>query len=121
MFAATIIGNLGKDGELKAVGDSQVLSLNVGCKVRKGSESATVWVRVSYWGKPAAAVAQYCVKGKGVAIRGELTEARLYESNGKTGLSLEMRADALELLGGGDREHASQAKPQRGGDEDSGF
>lgn len=120
MFAATIIGNLGKDGELKAVGDSQVLSLNVGCKVRKGNESATVWVRVSYWGKPAAAVAQYCVKGKGVAIRGELTEARIYESNGKTGLSLEVRADALELLGGGDRDSKGPSK-QREDAEDFGF
>ena len=112
MFAATIIGNLGKDGELKQVGDSSVLSLNVACRVRKGKEDTTVWVRVSYWGKAAEAVAKYCIKGKQVGVRGEVQEVRVYESNGKTGVSTELRADSLELLGGGDGAKASAPKQE---------
>lgn len=116
MFAATIIGRLGADGELRATtGGQTVLNLRMAVDEYDGKQKVTTWIRVAFWGKRAESISQFCTKGKELGISGSCYE-REYEVNGEKRKSLEMRANDIKLLGGGDREHAAQAKPQRDDD-----
>lgn len=102
MFIGTVCGNVGQDSETKVVGDTTVTSFSVASNRKVKGKDETTWVRCSYWGKAGEAVAPYLKKGTSVGVAGEL-EVRTYEKNGGggTGVSIDMRVDRLQLLGGG--------------------
>lgn len=102
MISATVSGTIGKDGELKTVGQHEVLEFSIASRRWEKSAEATDWVRVSFWGQRAAKVAAYIKKGGKVAVRGSLY-GRAYAGKDGPACSLEMRADDVELLGGGER------------------
>ena len=113
-----IIGNLGRDAELKHLksGDP-VLSFSVAYTNYNGE---TQWYRVSIFGKLAESLAQYLTKGKQVFVQGELNP-RLYEGrDGETQLSLDVRARNVRLLGGrggnGDSGNTSNGDDEEGDD-----
>ncbi len=100
-----LIGNLGRDAELKKTpsGTSVLdfsLATNERWNDREGnSQEHTQWFRVSLWGRRADALAQYLQKGKQVYVEGRL-RARLYQgSDGQARISLDVRADDIQLLG----------------------
>ncbi len=103
MINTTVIGNLGKDAELREVGDSKVVNFSVASNSRAKVDGewvdTTCWVRVSFWGARAASISQYLVKGKQVAVRGELTQKEYTNKDGELRTSLEVRADEITLLG----------------------
>lgn len=92
----TIAGNLGRDAELRSVGQSQVLGFAVAVEHRDGQNKSTMWFDCSLWGKRGEALAQYMTKGTRVAVSGDLSTR---EHNGKT--YLQVRADQVSILGGG--------------------
>lgn len=98
-----IIGNLGSDAEKKITqGGTEVLNFSVAAKgSRKDSEAE--WYRCAIFGKRAESLAGYLEKGKQVYVRGELT-ARPWSKDGRSGMSLDVTVDELELLGGGSSE-----------------
>jgi len=107
MISSTITGNLGRDAEKKDVGDDTVISFSIASRRydSKTKEEVADWVNVSYWGKRAAAVAEHLVKGKTVAVRGNIwVREYMNDKTGKAGHSIECRADDVELLGGGNRD-----------------
>ncbi len=95
MIHCTIIGRLGADSELRATaGGEMVLGFRVACDHGFGEKKSTTWARVSMWGKRGEKLAPMLTKGQRVAVRGELwTE----EYEGK--VSVQVRADEVELLG----------------------
>lgn len=100
MFNATIIGNLGRDSELKHLDSGNVLaSFSIAANVRKGREDTTVWVRCTIWGKFAEAMSQYLVKGQKVAVTGDVTTSQYVTNDGETKFSVECNVDKLELVG----------------------
>lgn len=105
MRRVEIIGNLGKDAELKVVGQgTDVLNFSVAAKGGKKDDEAE-WFRCALFGKRATAIAEYMKKGQKVFVRGEV-KLRRWESNGKSGTDLDVNVDEVELLGssgGGDR------------------
>ncbi len=105
MISSVITGNLGKNAECKDVNGTPVVSFSVASRRfdSKTKEEVADWVTVSYWGTRAAAVAPHLVKGKVVAVRGNVW-VREYTHNNKQGFSIECRADDVELLGGGSKE-----------------
>ncbi len=109
MISATVSGNVGRDAELKRVGDGEVLEFSVASTRREKGEKLTDWIRVSLWGKRAVALAPHITKGSRVAVRGSL-HGRAYAGKDGPAISLEMRADDLELLGGGERREESYSK-----------
>lgn len=98
MRRVEIIGNLGKDSELKAVGDSSVLNFSVAAKGGKKDDEA-VWFRCALWGKRAESLAEYLKKGAKVFVRGEM-KLRSWTSGDKSGTDLEVGVDEIELVGG---------------------
>jgi single-strand DNA-binding protein len=101
MIHAMVAGTLGRDAELRYTpGGDAVLAFSVATRRydSKAKEEVTDWVSVSYFGKRAEGVSKHLVKGSRVAIRGGL-HVRVYEHNGQTKHSVELRADDVELLG----------------------
>jgi len=100
-----LIGNLGRDAELKKTpSGTSVLEFSIATNERwndreGNSQEHTQWFRVSLWGRRADALAQYLQKGKQVYVEGKL-RARTYQGNdGQTRVSLDVRADDIQLLG----------------------
>lgn len=113
MISATIVGNLGKDAELRHTGDNtKVCGFRVACQTSFKKEDPPTWVNVSVWGERAAKIVQFLTKGTKVVVRGSLTQ-RAWSSNGKSGVDLELRADDVELAGGGERRDGQSQSQQQ--------
>ena len=100
MRRVEIIGRIGKDAVLKSTtsGDS-VANFSVAADgSRKDNE--TIWHSVAIFGKRAEKLTQYLTKGSRVFVRGEY-KIRKWESNGKSGVDVDVTADEVELLGDG--------------------
>ena len=98
MNRLTIIGNLTKDPETRTTPNGNtVCSFTVAVNRKKTSEPQTDFFRVNAWGKLGELCGRFLGKGRKVAVVGEL-QARTYESNGQTRLSLDVVADEVEFL-----------------------
>ena len=97
-----IHGRLGKDPEVKAVGDTTVANFSVAVdKVwfdkNKEKRKRTEWFECSAWGKDAENIAKFFHKGDGILIRGE-TETRTYDdTEGVKQYARSVRVDAWEF------------------------
>jgi len=128
MIHATVIGNVGKDAELRDAGQTRVCSFSVASNEKRKGEDVTTWVRASVWGARGEKLAPHLLKGTRVAVAGSLATR---EHEGKT--YLELRVDQLEFLSrksdGASANHSRQQKPAqrddddyaRGGDDDIPF
>lgn len=93
-----IIGNLTKDPETRTTPNGNtVCTFTVAVNRKKVSEPQTDFFRINAWGKLGELCGRFLGKGRKVAVIGEL-QARTYESNGKTMLSLDVVADEVEFL-----------------------
>jgi single-strand DNA-binding protein len=104
----TLVGNLGRDPELKYTPQgTPVCTFSMATNERRKDarggeqEEVTTWFRVTLWGRQAETAAQYLQKGRAVYIEGRL---RVEEYTGKEGgprYSLEVNATDLQFIGGG--------------------
>ena len=108
----TIVGNLGRDPEMRYTPSGQaVTNFNVATNRRwTGSDGQpqeeTIWFRVSTWGKLAEVCNQYLSKGQKVLVEGRLTVdkesggPRIWmDQNGKPRASYEVTALEVKFLG----------------------
>jgi len=96
----SVVGRLGKDAELKQVGDNQVLEFSVGSDVGYGDKKSTNWFNAGVWGKSAVALEQYLKKGQQVVVHGELTLRKYITNEGVEGTSAEIKQCRVDLVGG---------------------
>ncbi len=109
----TIVGNLGRDPEMRYMENgTPVTNLNVACN-RKWTDKATgeareevTWFRVSVWGRQAEAANEYLSKGRQVLVEGRLRpdpntgSPRLFtRQDGSMGASFEVVASRVQFLG----------------------
>ena len=78
-----IMGRLGKDPEVKTVGDTQVATVSVAVsekwKDKKGEQQErTEWFEVNFWGKDAENIQRFFKKGDGIYVEGP-TQTRTYD------------------------------------------
>jgi single-strand DNA-binding protein len=103
VIAAVVSGNLGADASLKRIaGDTVVVSMNLASSVHVKGQAHTDWVSVSMFGSRAEKLVPFLRKGKAVVVRGSLTVREYKKKSGETGLSLDLRANDIELVGGRD-------------------
>lgn len=108
-----IIGNLGRDPEMRYTPDGRpVTSLSVATNRRWTNQDGTpveetAWFRVSVWGKQAEACNQYLTKGRQVLVEGVLRPdpntggPRIWtRQDGTAGASFEVMAFTVRFLGG---------------------
>jgi single-strand DNA-binding protein len=85
VITVTAIGRLGKPGELRTVGQSQVLVLSIAVDRQKRAGEAnptTDWYSAEIWGKRAEALAPHMAKGQTVAVSGRL-ELQTFQKSDK--------------------------------------
>ena len=120
----TIAGQLGKDSELKQVGQDQVLSFSVADS--QGREKPTIWWNCQLWGKRATSLQQYLTKGQAVTVSGGVSQRIYTDKNGQERVSQDVRVQDVALQGGKRDESPrapqpaprQQAKPQGSGFDD---
>ena len=112
-----IIGRLGQDPEMKAVGQgATVTRLNVATSenwVGKDGQKQerTEWHRIAVWGKLAEICGKYLAKGRQVYVEGRL-QTRSWEDNGVKKYSTEIVATTVQFLGSANNE--TSASPSVG-------
>ena len=104
-----IVGRLGQDPEMKAVGQgSTVTRLNVATSEtwmgKDGQkQEKTEWHRISVWGKLAEICGKYLSKGRQVYVEGRL-QTRSWEDNGQKKYATEIVATTVQFLGSANSE-----------------
>ncbi|MBQ1767417.1 MAG: single-stranded DNA-binding protein, partial [Aquincola sp.] len=116
-----LIGNLGRDPELKYFDDgSAVCNFSIATsrtwKNRDGEkQEETEWHRIAVFAKLAEVCGEYLKKGRTVYIEGRL-RTRQYEKDGVTHYTTEIVAEEVKFLGGRrDDEGGDDGGQQRGG------
>ena len=103
MINMTASGNLGRDPELKNVGETVVANFSIGCRT---GQDETTWVNCAVWGKRATTVMKFMTKGSRVTVAGS-AKVREYETkDGTPGKVLEMNVNDFTLP-----ERAADAAP----------
>lgn len=101
-----IVGNLGKDPEMRAFpsGD-QVANVTIATtdkwkdKQTGEMKEATEWHRVVFNGRLAEIVGQYLRKGSQVYVEGSLRTRKWTDQSGAEKYTTEIRADQMQMLG----------------------
>jgi len=101
-----IIGNLGKDPEVRYTTSGQaVASFSVATsekfKNRNGEmEERTEWHNVVLWGRQAEIAGEYLAKGRTVFIEGRLQTRKWQDKDGRDRYTTEIVGDRMQMLGG---------------------
>lgn len=118
---AILIGNLGKDAELRYTsGGAPVASCRIATTERYNDREGnkredTQWHDIVIWGKTAEAIHTYLVKGKQIYVEGRLQTRKWTDKEGKDRYNTEVRADRVVLLGGGGGGAPRAGAPARSG------
>jgi single-strand DNA-binding protein len=99
----TLIGNVGRDPEIKDLGQNKVAEFSMavsGKTTGKNAAEWTNWYRISVWGKQADVAQQYIKKGTQLFVEGRLQLREYTKADGTQGTSLEVNASDFQLLGG---------------------
>jgi len=126
-----IVGNLGRDPELRHTQNgTAVCNLSVATTRAYTNRSTnerveeTEWHRVTAWGKQAEHCAKYLRKGRQVYVEGRLQTRSYDDKEGAKRYVTEVVADAVQFLGGGEKQPAANADdytPSAPGDDDIPF
>jgi single-strand DNA-binding protein len=127
-----VIGNLGRDPELRYTKDGRAVAnftvaTNERWRDREGNnQERTEWHRVVVWDKQAETCAQYLQKGRSVYVEGRLQTREWEDREGQKRTTTEIVAQNVTFLGsrgeggGGGRSQAPPAAedaPPPGGDD----
>ena len=99
-----IIGNLGRDPEIKTIPSGQkVASFSLACteKYTKDGQKVekTEWVNCKAWGKLAEIIEKYVKKGNQIYVEGKL-ETQTFEKDGVKRYKTEIVVQNMLMLGG---------------------
>jgi single-strand DNA-binding protein len=117
MIKLTAIGHLGKDSEVRKVGEKQVINFSVAhsekYKDAQGNQQTkSLWIECAYW-SDRTAIAQYLKKGTQVYIEGQPEIEQYTTNDGRTGVKLKCRVGSVQLLGSSNTEQQQQPAPHQ--------
>jgi single-strand DNA-binding protein len=101
-----LIGNLGRDPELRYTQSGQAvanftLATNENWTAKSGErEERTEWHRVIAWGRTAELCAEYLAKGRTVYVEGRLQTREWEDREGQKRRTTEVVAQTVQFLGG---------------------
>ena len=113
-----LVGNLGRDAELKfTAGGQPVSSFSLATTEKYTSKDGekketTEWHRIVLWGKTAEVLQEYLVKGKQIYVEGKLSTREWQDKDGNKRKSTEVNAQRVVLLGGGRGNGAGRSREQ---------
>jgi single-strand DNA-binding protein len=113
-----LTGNLTRDPELRSLpSGTAVCNLRLASNSRRKESSTGEWVdkanyfNVIVWGAQAESCARFLVKGRAVAIDGRLDWREFETGDGQKRQTVEIVAEHVQFLGGGDRSTETGARP----------
>ena len=120
---ATLIGNLGKDPEIRYTPDgAAVCNVSIATtstwrdKASGERREETEWHRVVFYGRLAEIAGEYLKKGRTVFVEGRLKTRKWQDKeSGTDRYSTEIIADQMQMLGGRDGDQAGEAKAAAAG------
>ncbi len=100
----TMVGNLGRDPELRNFGNVPVCNFNVavgdpGAGPKSGDDGPPTWFRVAVWGKRAVSCAKNLKKGSPVYVAGRLKSKQWSDKEGTRHHVLEVKASDIRFFG----------------------
>ena len=100
-----LIGNLGKDPEVKTFGDKKKASFSIATtdsyKNQKGEKvEDSQWHNIVIWGGLADVAEKYLKKGKEVCVEGKLVHRTYETAQGEKKFITEINVNDMVLLGG---------------------
>jgi len=93
-----IVGNVGKDPEMKYTGDGKAVT-EFTVAVNGYKRDDVTWFRVTCWGKQAEVANEYVKKGNPVLVSGSVKASAWVSKDGEAQASLELSARELRLMG----------------------
>lgn len=96
MLIAQIIGNLGRDAEVKPINGKEYLSFSVESTEKQGEQETTTWVSVLASHNPN--LLPFLKKGQQVFVSGRMS-AKIYLSQQNFGIDISVFAQTLQLCG----------------------
>lgn len=97
MNTVQIAGQLGRDMELKKVGEETVGVFSIADSQGKAKEA--IWWNCSLWGSRSELLQKYLVKGTHVTVFGALTERSYVSKEGENKKFQEVRVSNVQLQG----------------------
>jgi len=95
----SLVGNLGKDAELKNTGTTPVAEFSLATTEKYNGQSKTQWHNIVLFGKVADALSQYLKKGKQVYVSGSIDYQSWDKKDGTKGYKTVIKAFQVQLLG----------------------
>ena len=116
-----VIGNIGRDPEMKYTSTGQAvtnfsIASNRRYTVNGEQHNETEWFNCSAWGRLAEIANQYLRKGQQVYIEGRLKSRTYTTQSGETRFSNDININELQMLGQ-NRDNNDQAPPASTGNE----
>jgi len=104
-----LTGNLTRDPELRHLSSgTPVCSLRLAVNTRRKDGQSGEWVDkpnffdITVWGAQGENVAQYCAKGRPIAVDGRLEWREFTDKDGNKRQAVDIIADSVQFLGGRD-------------------
>lgn len=113
-----VIGNLGADPEMSYLpSGSAVVNLSLATtdkwkdKNTGEQKEQTEWHRVTFFGRAAEVIAEYCRKGSSMYVEGSLQTRKWQDKDGNDRYTTEIKGRDFQFLGGGQGGQGGQ-KPE---------
>ena len=106
----TLYGCLGKDPELKQVGDDPMASFSIAVNRKTKNGDEVDWWDVTVWGKQAENCAQYLSKGSYAICEGDIIKRKYTSQEGHPRTAVDMRAYRVTFLSG-KKDNADEETP----------
>lgn len=100
-----LIGNLGKDPEIRQVGESRVANFSLATSEKyknKAGETITdvEWHNIAVWGKSADIAEKYLKKGSQIYLEGQVKTRTWDDKDGNKRYSTDIKCLSFKMLGG---------------------
>ncbi len=114
-----LIGNLGKDPEVRytpsgqAVANFSLATTEVGSSKDGGKQEYTEWHRIVAWGRLAEICGEYLTKGKSVYIEGALRTRSWQDKEGGNRWTTEIIARTMQILSPAGEKQGQSPQPKK--------
>ncbi len=108
----TFSGRLGRDSEVKYIpSGTAVLEFSIAVDTGFGGKKSSFWLKCAMFGERGQKLSQYLLKGQQVIVSGEFSPREYQSGDGATKISLELRVNAVELIGGKQQDGGQSEAP----------
>ena len=97
MIIASIIGNIGKDAEVKNINGKDYIAFSVASTEKNGEQETTTWVSVLASHNPN--ILPFLKKGQQVFVMGRMN-VKMFQFNNNIGVDVSIFAQTFQLCGG---------------------